>query len=140
MKKTYIAVVMALASFGVIGTAFASTACHRILAKDHVTISLKGHTGAGMFSQSSSAVTESPLLPTGQWSLTINNGGIYPIDLSVKDPAICGRKIEYKVRLAYRGKVLLNEDQSIPMNRWSPVYTSKPDHLQVWIKADHKSA
>ncbi|MHB1494993.1 MAG: hypothetical protein ACYCUY_06075 [Acidithiobacillus sp.] len=139
MKKMNTLLIAAMA-FGVAGTAVASTTCHRILAKDHVSIALKGYTGAGKFFQSPKAVMESPLLPTGQWALNVKNGGVYPVDLSIQDPAICGKKIEYKVRLAYKGKILLNEDQSIPTNRWSPVYVSKPDHLQVLIKADHKAA
>lgn len=138
MKKTCSAVI-ALAVFGMTDTvALASTACHRIVAKDHIGIALKGHTEAGKFFQSSTAITESQKLPTGQWSVNINTGGVYPFNLSVQNPAICGKMIEYKVRLTYKGKIMVNEDQSIPMNRWSPIFVSKPDHIQVWIKADHK--
>jgi hypothetical protein len=139
MKKMNTLLITAMA-FGVAGTAIASTTCHRILATDHVSIALKGYTGAGKFYQSPKAVMESPLLPTGKWGLNVNNGGVYPLNLAIQDPAICGNKIEYKVHLAYKGKILLNKDQSIPMNHWSPVYVSKPDNIQIWIKADHKAA
>ena len=138
MKKVNM-LLFAILSFGLTTAAMASTVCHRTLAKDHVSIAIKGHTGAGKFSQSPKEVAESPLLPTGKWSLHVKNGGLYPFDLLIKDPAICGKKIEYMVHLTYKGKVLLNQDQAIPMDRWSLVYANKTQHLQVLIKADHKA-
>lgn len=131
---------LGLVSLALTGTAFASTECHRILEKDHIAIGIKGYDQAGKFYMSPETVTESPLLPAGKFRLQINNGGLYSMNLVIKDPAKCDKKIEYEVNLAYKGKTLLNEGQSIAMNRWTPVYSSKPDHIQIFIKAVHKPA
>lgn len=137
MKKMKTLMIAAMA-FGVAGTAVASTTCHRILAKDHVLIGVKGRAGPNKFYEKPSQVMESPLLPTGEWALHVKNGGEYPLYLSVKNPAICGKKIEYQVRLVYKGKTLINKDQAIRANQWSLLYASKAQNIRILIMADHK--
>jgi hypothetical protein len=138
MKKSIILLATMALGLGLSGTAFAIPVCHRILAKDHVSIGVKGHAGIQKFFQKPSQVIESPFLPTGKWTLPVNVGKEVPLRMTISNPEICGTKIKYQVHLVYKGKLLYNKDQSIKPNRWSLLYANKAEHIYMLIKAVHK--
>ncbi len=125
-----------LVGFAVAAHATTAPVCHRILAKDHVHIAIKGYTGSSKFYSNLGTVTENPVFPSGKFAMRSKQGAL---DLVIQEPVICRNKIEYKVHLVYQGKILLNEDQGIQANKWSLLYANKSQNIRILVKVDHKS-